>query len=198
MIEETNPPESRSEEAGSASPVATAAFPDVPFPCPNCGQMLAPSCRVCVACKQTIDPAEIGASAEAQVATSASETTEAAAAIVRFPWLLFFVLFSIRIAATGLGVRRWGLIRDELVVVGVDMLCSAWVFYDASRAGVPRPLRWALGTLLLWPVVFPWYLVRRKTPRARCPFVEGIGLPVVLLVLLVLGVLATLIVGPPK
>jgi len=78
------------------------------------------------------------------------------------------------------------------------MLCAAWVFYDANRRGVPRPLRWALGALFLWPIVFPWYLVRRKTPRALCPFVEGIGLPVVILVLLALGVLIVLIRGPIK
>ena len=37
----------------------TADFPSEPFPCPACGQMLGPSCRVCVACKQPLNPAEI-------------------------------------------------------------------------------------------------------------------------------------------
>ena len=41
------------------SPAAVAEFPSEPFQCPACGQLLAPACRVCVACKHTIDPAEI-------------------------------------------------------------------------------------------------------------------------------------------
>ena len=41
------------------SPASVAEFPSEPFQCPACGQLLAPACRVCVACKRTIDPAEI-------------------------------------------------------------------------------------------------------------------------------------------
>src|SRR5208282_1890306 len=56
------------EEAGSPnpeaetmdSPASVAEFPSEPFQCPACGQLLAPACRVCVACKHIINPAEIG------------------------------------------------------------------------------------------------------------------------------------------
>jgi len=158
--------------------------------------MLAPSCRVCVACKQPIDPVQIKSASP-----SASEPRPFEAypttGTVRFPWVLFFVLLLVGIPV-GLAGRRWGLIRTELVFDGVKMLCAAWLFYDANHRGVTRPLRWALGALFLWPIVFPWYLARRKTPRAHCPFVEGIGLTVVVLVLLALGVLIVLIKGPIK
>ena len=40
-----------------SSPVVD--FPTEAFQCPACGQLLAPSCRVCVSCKHTINPAEI-------------------------------------------------------------------------------------------------------------------------------------------
>ena len=53
------------------------------------------------------------------------------------------------------------------------LLTSAWVYYDAHNKRVPKPLRWGLGSLLLWIVVFPWYVVRRRNPAAPCRFVEA-------------------------
>ena len=200
MMDRSGAPESGSGHIASATSASGAAFPDEAFPCPACGQMLAPSCRVCVACKQPIDPAQIkSASARALELRpfDAQPTAGPGAGNVRFPWVLFLVLLLVGIPV-GLAERRWGLIRTELVFDGVKMLCAAWVFYDANQRGVTKPLRWTLGTLFLWPIVFPWYLARRKTPRAHCPFVEGIGLPVVILVLLALGVLIVLIRGPIK
>ena len=196
MMDRSGAPESARRQIAGATSAPEAAFPDEAFPCPACGQMLAPSCRVCVACKQPIDPVQVkSASARASEPRpfEAYPTTEN----VRFPWVLFFVLLLVGIPV-GLAERRWGLIRTELVFDGFKMLCAAWVFYDANHRGVTRPLRWALGALFLWPIVFPWYLARRKTPRAHCPFVEGIGLPVVVLVKLALGVLIVLIKGPIK
>ncbi len=160
--------------------------------------MLAPSCRVCVACKQLIDPAQIRVTTQAQAAAAEPEEARPATVNVRFPWLLFFILLLVRIVAAGLIEQRWGLIKAELVLGSIEMFCSVWVLFDAKRSGVPRPFRWALGTLLLWPIVFPWYVVRRKTPSARCPFVEGIGLPLVLLVLVAIGLLIVLVRGPIK
>jgi hypothetical protein len=43
-----------------------------------------------------------------------------------------------------------------------------------------------MGTLLLWPVIFPWYLARRMRPRQPCPFVEARVSPITLAVLLIL------------
>jgi hypothetical protein len=177
-----------------------SAFPSEPFPCPACGQMLASACRVCVACKQPIDPAKIRA---ARVDEPLSSGVEAQAgspvvATVRFPWPLFFAIFFARILAAGLIDQRWGFLRAELVLGGLEVACAVWVFYDAGRHSVPRPFRWAWGTLLLWPLVFPWYLARRRTPRALCPFVEGSALPIVLVMLVALGILAVLLKGPIK
>jgi len=197
MIDRSGASESGSGHIASATSASEAAFPNEAFPCPACGQMLGPLCRVCVACKKPIDPAQIKA-ASARARQLQPFEAQPATGNVRFPWLLFSVLLLVRLLAAGLAERRWGLIKAELVLGGVEMLCAAWVFYDANRRGLPKPLRWALGALFLWPIVFPWYLVRRKTPRALCPFVEGVGLPVVILVLLALGVLIVLIRGPVK
>ncbi|HEV2494624.1 MAG TPA: hypothetical protein VG204_16290 [Terriglobia bacterium] len=200
MNEETHSPDSANREAAGDSAVSSAAFPSEPFACPNCGQMLAPQCRVCVACHQAIDLALINATSTRAAASQPEAANRAAAAVSRvpFPWLLFFALLLVRLAAAGLSERRWGLVRAELVLGGFEMLCAVWVFYDAHHRAAPRPFRWAFGTLLLWPIVFPWYLVRRKTPQAVCPFIEGMGMPIVLLVLLALGVVITLIRGPLK
>ena len=184
-----------SGEQPGGSPLQGTALLTEPFACPACGQMLAPTCRVCVACKQPIDPREIMAASAAHAQEDLPRTPSAPAS-VPFPWTLFFVLLAVRIAAGGFGERRFGLIKVELVLAGLEMLCAIWVFYDASRSGLARPLRWALGSLLLWPIVFPWYLARRRSPQARCPFVEGAALPIVILLLAAIGILIALIKGP--
>ena len=58
-------------------------FPAEPFPCPACGQLLAPSCRVCVACKHAIDPAEIR---KPRVLPVVGEPARRQPEPVRFPW----------------------------------------------------------------------------------------------------------------
>lgn len=184
------------EENGRSSPVSAAEPPAEPFACPACGQMLAPSCRVCVACKHPIDLAEIAASTPSPAPQAELPEGRTTPASVPFPRVLFFVLLALRIAAGGFGERRWGLVKIELTLAGLEMLCAIWVFYDSTHRGLPRPLRWALGALLLWPVVFPWYLARRRRPQARCPFVEGPALPIVILVFVAIGVLIALIKGP--
>jgi len=117
---------------------------------------------------------------------------------VGFPWVLFLALFAARFLLFGIFGERFGALKTELVLGTLELISSVWVYYDASRNGVPRPFRWATGALFLWPIVFPWYLARRKTPRAPCPFVEGIGLPIVFLALVALGILIVLINGPIK
>jgi hypothetical protein len=59
-----------------------------------------------------------------------------------------------------------------LLLGSVVILTSAWVYYDAHNKLVPKPLRWGLGSLLLWIVLFPWYLARRKDPAAPCRLEE--------------------------
>jgi len=55
----------------------------------------------------------------------------------------------------------------------VQLATSLWVVFDAHRKRVPQPLQWGVGTMLLWIIVFPWYLARRRQPNTVCPFVES-------------------------
>ncbi|HLY60612.1 MAG TPA: hypothetical protein VKV95_07575 [Terriglobia bacterium] len=150
-----------------------------------------------MACKNPIDPNQILTAAITVPPPDVPEV-QARPDPVRFPWLLFLALFLLRLLLFGAIQIRLGLVKTELVLGGFELLSCVWVFYDAQRSGAPRPFRWALGTLFLWPIVFPWYLVRRRTPQAPCPFVEGIGLPIVFLALVALGILLVIINGPIK
>ena len=159
--------------------------------------MLAASCRVCVACKQVIDPAQI----RRAFPTTAQPTPKVPVPLppVRFPWRVFFAILGFwMIGATAVQLYL-GPLKSELVLGGVQILCSVWAFSDASARRLPKPVRWGLGSLLLWPIVFPWYLARRNQPQAPCPFVEGpVGPLARALLLVLLAVLFFLILkGPP-
>lgn len=96
-----------------------------------------------------------------------------------------------------------GPVKSQWVLGGFVVLSSAWVFFDAQEKRVPKPFRWSMGALLFWILIFPWYLSRRRTPQAACPFVEAEVGPVarallLVLVLFFLFTLAALIMkGPP-
>ena len=178
-----------------------AAFPEEAFECPYCGQMLAPSCRVCVSCKLPIDPARIQRRAE-QAAAAAVESRPDVPP-VRFSWKYFV---GVLIATWAMAVMALGFLgaeKAQVVMSGVQLLTSVWVFWDARRKMIRRPLRWAVGTLILWVVIFPWYLARRQKLEAPCPFVESQSGPftrVMLLVIFIIflaGIIITL-VGPPE
>jgi len=77
---------------------------------------------------------------------------------------------------------------------GVVLVTSAWVFCDAHDKLLPKPLRWGLLSLLVWIVVFPWYLARRRDPVARCPFIEASSSSRLLLALLVISVLQGIVI----
>ena len=151
---------------------AEPVFPTEPFPCPNCGQMLGPRVRVCVACRQAINPSEI----KPVVAASAAEApyfTPRAQPQVRFPWgvfLVFLVLGSVMISR---GVTALGIVKAMLVFLAIQIVSSIWVFYDAHQKGIPKPLHWGIGSLFFWLPIFSWYLVRRRQPRAACPLIEA-------------------------
>jgi hypothetical protein len=168
-----------------ATPDPPAELPTEPFACPACGQMLAPSCRVCVACKRVIDPAQIVCAQLVQAAPAPSEEQQPKLKPVRFSWPLFFVVFGV---SCFLVLILQGLWTDQqkilLVMGGLQTLAGVWVFFDALRERVPKPLRWSVGSMLLPLVIFPWYLARRRTPQAPVPFLEG-G-PVIRLVILAL------------
>jgi hypothetical protein len=76
--------------------------------------------------------------------------------------LLFWFLLA------GVAERFLGPVRSQFLLGSVVLITSAWVYYDARDKLVPKPLRWGLGSLLLWVVVFPWYLARRRDPVAPC------------------------------
>ncbi len=141
-----------------------------PFPCPYCGQMLAASCRVCVVCKHEIDPEKIP-----KPAAEAAPTFEPVTRIVpaKFSWQIFFIVLAASWFSTAVALRYLGIVRGQLFVGLLQMLSSVWVYFDAREKHVAKPFRWGLGSLLLWIVIFPWYLSRRRTPQAPCPFVEA-------------------------
>jgi 4-hydroxybenzoate polyprenyltransferase len=170
-------------------------FPAEPFPCPVCGQLLAPSCRVCVACKHEIDAAELR---RPSVLPVAGQPTPRELGPVRFSWRILLIVLMIWVPAASLVQRYMEPLKGQLVLGGVQILCSLWVFYDALEKRLPKPLRWGIGTLLLWPIIFPWYLARRKAPGQPCPFVEAQVRPITrTLLLILLAVFVYLILKQP-
>jgi predicted RNA-binding Zn-ribbon protein involved in translation (DUF1610 family) len=162
-------------------------LPAEPFPCPHCGQMLGPDVRICAACRQAIDPSQIAA-ALARVALPKPVSEPARARpTARFSWSIFLIVFLAGGVVGNLAVAAFGLVKGGFVVIALEVVSSAWVSVDARQKGIPRPLRWSLGSLLLWILFFPWYLARRRQPEAVCPLVENRIQPFVLV--LVSGVL---------
>lgn len=173
-----------------------------PFVCPACGQLLAPSVRVCVACKAPIDLAQVRRP-QRPAETAPAEEEPAAPPIARFSWPIFLVVLFDWLLAAAVAVRLLGPDSGQVVMLSLVLLSSVWVFFDAQARRVPKPLRWVLGTLLLWIVFFPWYLSRRRSLRALCPFVEADGGPFVRVIFLALvlssliGLFLMILKGPP-
>jgi hypothetical protein len=173
-------------------------FPTEPFPCPACGQLLAPSCRVCVACNHKIDAAEIR---KPRVLPMVGEPARGELEPVRFSWRSFVIVFATWVVGASLVQRHMAPLKAQLVLGGVQILCSFWVLFDAREKRLPKPHRWGMGTLLLWPIIFPWYLARRKRPRQPCPFVEARVSPItgaVLLILLIVFFCLIFKQAPPR
>ena len=166
---EQDKPDKLESEATENHP-SDEQFPAEPFPCPACGQLLAPSCRVCVACKHAIDAAEIR---KPRVLPVVGEPARRELEPVRFSWRIFLIVFAIWVVGASLVQRYMEPLKGQLVLGGVQILSSFWVLYDALEKRLPNPIRWGFGTLLLWPIIFPWYLARRMRPRQPCPFVEA-------------------------
>jgi hypothetical protein len=188
------------ETAAADSSASVAEFPSEPFQCPACGQLLAPACRVCVACKHIIDPAEIGRTLEVVSPAASAPSAEPRPQRVPYPWRIFFAVLGIALL---LGLLystaiSFGLLKENQAELGLrsaPIFAGGWVFFDALRRRIPRPLRWAVGTMLLLIVVFPWYLARRKAPQATVPFIEAEVGPVtrILLIAVLLFFLISLI-----
>ena len=187
MTEHDKPHELESETAENCP--SEEQFPAEPFSCPACGQLLAPSCRVCVACKHTISPAEIR---RGPPALAVGDMPWQVPAPVRFPWRLFFLFFWILMAGVMLSDLLIGPLRTQLLTEGIQLFLSIWVVFDAAVKRIPKPLRWGLASLFpTWLIILPWYLARRRRPEAPCPFIEGYVSPArrVLLIVLVLVLL---------
>ncbi|MGH9437682.1 MAG: hypothetical protein ACRD22_07245 [Terriglobia bacterium] len=161
--------------AGPAEDAAPAtAFPAEPFTCPNCGQLLAPSCRICVACHQPIDFAKVNAPlALTPPPASAGESTPQPAARNQFSWGIFVVVLALYLALAIAGERFLNVTDYQLLLGSILAGSSLWVFFDARLRHVPHALRWGISSLLLWIVVFPWYLSRRRAPELPCPLMEA-------------------------
>ena len=71
-------------------------------------------------------------------------------------------------------------------IVSAWLVTTGWVAIDASRfewtqpvkpdgfrlPPFNRPLKWLLGSLLLWPIVFPVYVYRRANAPLKNPTVN--------------------------
>lgn len=190
------------ESENYVTAAADSTFPSEAFPCPACGQMLGAACRVCVACKQPVDFAQI-ARLETPAAVAKPQTAPPPSVQVRYPWSILLLVLGIWFFAASVAVRLLSPVNSQIATGGLVVLSSCWVLYDARERGVPKPLRWGVGCLLLWIVVFPWYLSRRRTPEASCPFVEAERGPllrfllITLVVSFLLGVVLIVLKGPP-
>jgi hypothetical protein len=202
MVEQAKPLSPSDHSLQPAESLIASGICEEPFPCPTCGQMLAPTVRVCVACKRPIDRAEIK-----RTSTTEARAEDALAtpplAFVRFPWGLFFALLGARFLAALSLQQYFGLMRAELALGILEIVSASWVFFDAREKGIPKPFRWALGSLFLWIIIFPWYLKRRRSPGARCLFVEAETGPatraliVVLVFLFLLAAFVFILKSPP-
>ena len=172
--------EKTGEEAGSPNPEAETVdrpapvgeFPTEAFLCPACGQLLGASCRVCVACGHSIDPAKIIQPQEAVAIAPPARAPEAKPVPIPYPWRIFFAVLVISFLLAQVFIELWGLEKAQLAMGGAQTLAGIWVFFDALSRRIPCPWRWGLGSMLLPVIIFPWYLARRKVPESACPFVE--------------------------
>lgn len=171
MTEDAGPQNLAGER--TETPAPAAEFPTEPFPCPACGQLLAASCRVCVACRHVIDPAEILVPQQAAPEPVAAPEKPVKRPSVRYPWGIFFAVLGVSFLLTEAFIQLWGIEKAQLAMGGIQALAGIWVFLDALRRRIPRPLRWGVGSMLLPVIIFPWYLARRKLPDATCRFVEA-------------------------
>jgi len=172
---------------------------DEPFPCPTCGQLLGPMSRVCAACRQPVDPANIKG-------REAARPTEMQAAVaplpsVSFSWQIFVLVLLAWLAITAVSLSLVSLAKAQLISFGVVLGSSIWVLQDARAKSIPKPFRWAFGSVMLWIVFFPWYLSRRRLPAASCRVEAeltplGRFLAFALIVLLVLSLVITATKGP--
>ena len=198
---EKGPPETSGDLEGPAA--ALSAISDEPFPCPSCGQMLGPTCRVCVVCHQSIDFTQVRRLA-ASPPPGPLKSVPPQVPSAQFSWSIFLAVLAAWLLAVMLSVRHLSLRQSQWVMGATVLVTSAWVFVDARARSVPHPLRWGVGSLLLWIIIFPWYLSRRRAPNAPCLVMEAESSVFVrvaiwaIVVLFVLGLVGALINSPQR
>jgi len=130
-------------------------------------------------------------------------STQPTAEPVRYPWRILIAVMGIGIILGLIAIALLGEQKGPLVIQAIPILAGMWVFFDAFKRRIPRPMRWGVGTMLLLAVVFPWYLARRSKPESPVPFVEAeVGpvtriLLIALLVFFLIGLIFNLVQNPP-
>jgi len=194
---------SKPERTVVDNPASVPEFPSEPFPCPACGQLLGPSCRVCVSCKHPINPSDITRSPTVALAAAHAASAQPRPEPVRYPWRILVAVMAIGMILGLISLALLGEQNGPKVIQAIPILAGLWVFYDAFRRRLPRPLRWSIGTMLLLALVLPWYLARRSKPESPVPFVEAEAGPVTrilliaLLVCFLIGLIFNIVQGPP-
>jgi hypothetical protein len=149
-----------------------------------------------VACGHTIDPAEIARPPAVALLAAPAPAQEPRPKPVRYPWSIFFAVLGASFLVAMIFEGFLGEQKAQLAMGGVQTLAGIWVFFDALRRRIPRPLRWGVGTILLTVFIFPWYLARRTEPQSPVPFVEaevGRATRLLLFAIIVLFLLSTII-----
>lgn len=169
--------------------VPEAAKPPAdPFPCPNCGQMLGPGCAVCAACRAPVDFTKVRTATEPAPAFAPAPGSGApevanrqgpsplgkdAPSPSQFSLPIFIISVLVYLTVVGAAARVLPITDFRYFLAGLLVACTGWVIFDAHARRIPHPLRWGLGTLFIWVVVFPWYLSRRRTPAMPCPIMDA-------------------------
>jgi len=212
MDDKITTPQTTARKSDSTSGDGHPSFPSEPFACPYCGQMLAPSVRVCVACRQPINPRDIAAAPPPPPAVVPASTWTRTPRTrrgeiqprVQFSLLIFLIVLATSLGVATLALETLGPVKSQYVMPGIVLFSSIGVFLDASHRKLPKPLQWSIASLLVWIVVFPWYLARRRQPDATCPIIEMEARRFirVILVLVLVGLLLSILLqyfrGPLK
>lgn len=179
-------------------PASGVAFPTEPFMCPNCGQLLAPSCRTCVSCHHIVDFTKVNTKPVISFPVTGARPAPPVAGRNQFSWRIFVVVLGFYLILAVAAERFLNATDYQLLLGGILVGSSVWVFYDARLRRIPHAVRWGLSSLLLWILVFPWYLSRRRAPESPCPLMEAEtsvfvrALLWLLLLLFLIGVVAAL------
>ena len=157
-----------------------------------------------MACRHAIDPAEITRPQAVTLPTASAPGTILRPEAVRYPWRIFFAVLGIAFLLAlsskdsggnkGLSWRWWA--SRPLPVSGC--------FSMRSGSASPGRWRWAVGSMFLPVVIFPWYLARRRAPQSPVPFVETEVGPVTrfllfaLLLFFLVSLIFYIVQGPPS